>query len=129
MNHSTRLLSLLLFVTISVVASGDDRQKAEKQVRKITAMAIDKTGRRMVSMTIADSLKVPRSDMVEERRKIGLDYGSFFVAHQLISNGVKMTDVTLGLRAGKTVWQIGDEYHANWKRIAGNAKKMNAEID
>src|SRR5258708_3954691 len=97
MNQSAWLLSLLFFVTTSVVASGDDRQKAEKQVRKITAMATDKTGRRMVSMSIADSLKVPRPEMVEERRKIGLDYGSFFVAHELVASGVKMTDVTLGL--------------------------------
>jgi hypothetical protein len=129
MNQSAWLLSLLFLVTTSVVASGDDRQKAEKQVRKITAMATDKTGRRMVSMSIADSLKVPRPEMVEERRKIGLDYGSFFVAHELVASGVKMTDVTLGLSAGKTVWQIGDELHANWKQIATDAKKQNTRIE
>src|SRR3981081_2949909 len=97
MNHFAWVLSLLLFVTTSVVASGDDRQKAEKQVRKITAMATDKIGRRMVSMSIADSFKIPRPDLVEERRRIGLDYGSFFVAHELVASGAKMIDIESGV--------------------------------
>jgi hypothetical protein len=129
MNHFARLLPLLLFVTTSVVASGDDRQKAEKQIRKIAAMATDKTGRRMVSMSVADSLNLPRPDLVEERRRIGLDYGSFFVARELVSSGMKMTDIALGLSAGKTIWQIGDERHADWKQIAADAKKLNTRIE
>jgi len=123
------LLSLLLCVTISAVASGDDRQKAEKQVRKITAMATDKIGRRMVSMSIADTLKIPRPDLVEERCKIGLDYGSFFIAHELVAIGVKMTDIVSALSSGKTIWQIGDEQHANWNQIAADAKKQNSKIE
>jgi hypothetical protein len=47
-------------------------------------------------MSMADSLKVPRPVMVEERRKIGLDYGSFFVAHELLASGVAMTDLLSG---------------------------------
>jgi hypothetical protein len=129
MNYSACLLSLLVFVTNSVVASGDDRQRAEKQVRKITAMATDKTGRRMVSMSIADSFKILRRDLVEERRRIGLDYGSFFVAHEFVASGVKMTDIISALSTGKTIWQIGDEGHADWKRIAANAKKQNSKIE
>ena len=123
------LLSLLLSVTISTVASSDDRQKAEKQVRKITAMATDRIGRRMVSMSIADTLKIPRPDLVEERCKIGLDYGSFFIAHELVAIGVKMTDIVSALSSGKTIWQIGDEQHANWNQIAADAKKQNSKIE
>ncbi len=123
------LLSLLLSVTISAVASGDDRQKAEKQVRKITAMATDRIGRRMVSMSIADTLKIPRPDLVEERCRIGLDYGSFFIAHELVAIGVKMTDIVSALSSGKTIWQIGDEQHANWNQIAADAKKQNSRIE
>jgi hypothetical protein len=123
------LLSLLLSVTISAVASGGDRQKAEKQVRKITAMATDRIGRRMVSMSIADTLKIRRPDLVEERCKIGLDYGSFFIAHELVAVGVKMTDIVSALSSGKTIWQIGDEQHANWNQIAADAKKQNSKIE
>jgi len=129
MNHPARLLFLLLFLTTSLVASGDDRQRAQKQVRKIAAMATDKIGRRMVSMSIADSLKVPRPLMVEERRKIGLDYGSFFVAHELLASGIAMTDIMSGLATGKSIWQIGDEQHANWKQIEADAKKQNNKIE
>ena len=129
MNHPARLLFLLLFLTTSLVASGDDRQRAQKQVRKIAAMATDKIGRRMVSMSIADSLKVPRPLMVEERRKIGLDYGSFFVAHELLASGIAMTDIMSGLATGKSIWQIGDEQHANWRQIEANAKKQNNKIE
>ena len=92
-------------------------------------MATDKTGRRMVSMSIADSFKIARPILVEERRKIGLDYGSFFVVRQLLARGVKMTDINSGLNAGKTIWQIGDEQHADWKEIAADAKKLNARIE
>lgn len=129
MNHRACLISLLLFVATAVTASSDDRQKAEKQVRKITAMATDKTGRRLVSMSVADNLKVARRDLVEERRKISLDYGSFFVVWQLQASGVKMTDITSGLTAHKTIWQIGDEHRADWKKIAADAKKQNNKID
>jgi hypothetical protein len=128
MNHVAWLLSLLL-LACSVAASADDRQKAEKQVRKIAAMATDKIGRRMVSMSMADIFKVPRPVMVEQRRKAGLDYGSFFVAHQLVSSGVAMADIMLGLSAGKTIWQIGEEQHANWKQIEADAKKQNNKIE
>jgi hypothetical protein len=129
MNHFAWLFPLLLFVTTSVVASAGDRQKAEKQVRKIAAMATDKTGRRMVSMSIADSFKIARPILVEERRKIGLDYGAFFVVRQLLARGVKMTDINSGLNAGKTIWQIGDEQHADWKEIAADAKRLNTRIE
>jgi len=128
MNHIAWLLSLLI-VSSSLLASADDRQKAEKQVRKITAMATDKVGRRMVSMSVADTLKIPRPVMVEQRRKSGLDYGSFFVAHELVASGVAMGDIMAAVTAGKTIWQIGDEQHANWKQIEADAKKQNRRIE
>jgi len=80
-------------------------------------------------MSIADSFKLPRPSMVEERRKIGLDYGLFFVAHELLARGVAMTDIMSGLAAGKSIWQIGDEQHANWKQIEADAKKQNNKIE
>ena|SRR5438270_342729 len=129
MNHFASLLSLLLVVTTSALASADDRQRAEKQVRKITAMATDKIGRRMVSMSVADTFKASRPELVEERRRIGLDYGSFFVAHELVTMGMKATDIESMLSTGKSIWQIGDEWHADWKRIAADAKKENNKIE
>ena len=122
-------LWLLLWLATSLAAFSDDRQKAEKQARKITAMATDKIGRRMVSMSLADSLKLPRPELVEERRRVSLDYGSFFVARELVAKGVPMSDIQTGLSAGNTIWQIGNERHADWNRIAANGKKVNARIE
>jgi hypothetical protein len=121
--------AVALLASHSLVALSDDRQKAEKQVRKIAAMATDKIGRRMVSMSLADAFLLPRPNLVEERRKFGLDYGSFFVAHQLLLQGMKWTELAAELKAGKTVWQIGEERHANWKQIAVDAKKQNIKIE
>jgi hypothetical protein len=129
MAHFAWLLSLLLFVTTSEAANGDDREKAEKQIRKITAMATDKVGRQIVSMSVADTFKVPRPALVQERRQMGLDYGSFFIAYELIGAGTPLPDIATALKEGKTILQIGDEQHADWKKIAADAKKQNTKIE
>jgi len=78
---------------------------------------------------MADKLKIARPTMVAERRRMGLDYGSFFVARELLAGGAQMTQLVSELKAGKTVWQIGNQLHANWGQIAGNAKKQNSKIE
>jgi hypothetical protein len=128
MRRSACFLLLVIFVTISA-AFPDDQERAEKQARKITAMATDKTGRCMVSMSIADKLKIARPAMVADRRRMGLDYGSFFVAQELLAGGAQMTQLVSQLKAGKTIWQIGDQQHANWSQIAADAKKLNGKIE
>ena len=122
-------LSLLVLVTYTQAARSDDRQKAERQVRKIAAMATDKTGRQMVSMAISDTLKISRPEMVRERCRMGLDYGSFFVAHELLADGLSPVAIEADLKAGKNVWQIADARHADWKKIAANAKKQYSKIE
>lgn len=120
---------LLLNLSLLTAAFSDDQPKAEKQVRKITAMATDKTGRCMVSMSMADFLNIVRSRLIEDRRKIGLDYGSFFIELELLEGGANLSDIAASLKSGKTIWAIGDEHHADWNRIAADAKKLNAKID
>jgi len=128
MRHSA--CYLLLFISVaSSAAFSDDQEKAEKQARKITAMATDKTGRCMVSMSLADKLKIARPTMVADRRRMGLDYGSFFVAQELLAGGAQMTQLLSQLKAGKTIWQIGNQQHANWGQIAADARKQNGKIE
>jgi hypothetical protein len=112
------------------MVAADDQPKAERQARKITALATDKTGRDIVSMTVADFLKTARVVVIEERRKIGLDYGSFFIAQRLLQHGdITFAEIASRLKAGKTIWEIGNEQHADWSRIAADAKKLNSQID
>lgn len=129
MNRIVSWLALVSLSTSFVAASEDDRQKAEKQLRKITAMATDKVGRRMVSMSIADSFKMSRPALVEDRRRLGLEYGAFFLALKLVARGAKVADIANGLKSGKNIWQIGDEQHADWKQIEADAKKQNGRIE
>lgn len=119
----------VLVLSQAIPAFGDDQQKAEKQLHRITAMATDATGRRVVSATVADTLEVKRPDLVTERRTMNLNYGDLFVAHILVKNGTKMDDIAAQLKAGKKFDQIANEQHADWKQIASDAKKLDSKLE
>ena len=119
----------LLALAIALPAFGDDQQKADKQLHKITALATDATGRRVVSVTVADALEAKRPDLVVERRNMNVNYGDLFVAHVLVKSGAKMDDIAAQLKAGKKMGQIASEQHADWKQIAADAKKLNAKVE
>src|SRR6266478_5757952 len=129
----TRPLSLLSIALVALIftvpAFCDDQQKAEKQLHKITALATDPTGRRVVSITVADTLGARRPALVMERRAMNLNYGDLFVAHVLLKNGAKMEDIDAQLKAKKNIGQIANEQHADWKQIAADAKKLNSEVE
>jgi len=124
MKSFLRYLPIILALSAALPALADDQQKAEKQVNKVTAMATDPTGRRVVSMTVSDVLNTKRPDVVQERRETGLNYGHLFIAHQLTAGGAKMSDIAAQLKSGKNIYQIGNDQQANWKQIAADAKKL-----
>jgi hypothetical protein len=129
MKRLSYLSITLLALAIAIPAFGDDQQKAEKQLHKITALATDATGRRVVSATVADTLEVKRPDLVLERRTMNLNYGDLYVAHVLVKSGTKMDDIAAQLKAGKNFGQIATEQHADWKQIAADAKKLNTKAE
>ena len=61
-------------------------------------MATDATGRRVVSITVADSLEAKRVNLVLERRAMNLNYGDLFIAHMLVKNGANMDDIAAELK-------------------------------
>jgi hypothetical protein len=127
-----RLVGLSVFLVVLTwvkPAFSDDQQKAEKQLNKITAMATDATGRRVVSLTVSDALEAKRPDLVLERRSMNLNYGDLFIAHQLQRKGATMEDIAAQLKAGKKIGQIANEQHADWKEIAASAKKLNSQME
>lgn len=119
-------LSLLV---VAIPALADDQQKAEKQLHKLTAMASDPTGRRVVSSTVADDLGAKRPDVVMERRAMDVNYGDIYLAHMLVKSGVKMDDIANDLKAGKKMSDIANANHADWKAIANDAKKTNSKME
>lgn len=129
MNRSARNLLFLLLFLIPVFASADEQQKAHKALNKLTAMAIDPAGKRAVSMAMAQRFSIPRGEMVQFRHAVNLNYGDLFVAYKLVNGGAKMEDIASQLKAGNTVWRVADEQHADWKRVARDAKKLSGKVD
>jgi hypothetical protein len=121
------LLALALGYAAPAIA--DDQQKAEKQIRRIAAMASDVTARGIVSNATAAMLEVKRDQLVRERRAMNLNYGQVFLAHQLTAKGGKMLDIALQLGVGKNIYQIANDRHADWRQIAAEAKKLNNKIE
>ena len=91
-------------------------------------MATDVTARGIVSKSMSDFLKVGRSQLVQERSNMKLNYGGLFLAHELTAAGAKMEDIAAQLKAGKKIGQIAGERTANWKEIEAHAKKLNNKI-
>jgi len=129
MKRPSYFSAMLLILILPISAFGDDQEKADKQLHKITALATDATGRRVVSATVADALVSKRPDLVAERRSMNVNYGDLYVAHVLVKSGAKMDDIAAQLKVGKKMGQIAGEMHADWKQISADAKKLNAKVE
>ena len=81
MRRASWYLAALLAMVGCAWAS--DQEKAEKQIRMMTAMSRDDTARSIISRTFADVFKMQRPQMVVERKNLGLNYGGLFLAHEL----------------------------------------------
>jgi hypothetical protein len=130
---SISLLSLCLALAIVAATPSawcaDDQEKAEKQLRKVTALAMDPAARPLVSQTVAEFLKVPRPELVRERHAANLTYGEALVAYRMVSGEVTLNEIGAQMHAGKTIWEIANARHADWRQIAGDAKKLNDRIE
>ena len=110
-------------------AKADDQQKVQKQLCRVNAMASDTIGHRIVSMAMADMLNMKRSDLVRQRKLLNLNYGSAFLAQQLMANGLGTSDLAALLQSGKTIFDIANARHVDWKQVLSDAKKLNGKIE
>ena len=124
-----RGLALLLALSFSIPGVADDQQKAQKEINRVTAMARDLTGRAIVNLSLSQMFNLSRSALVEQRGQTGLNYGSLFLANELVKSGVALSDIAAQLKAGKRITEIANAAHANWKEITEDAKKLNARVD
>ncbi len=129
MGSLARLFPIILAILVALPALGDDQQKAKKELNKVTAMATDGTGRRIVNLTMAEALKEKRVDLLLQRRETGLNYGCLFLARQLVAAGGKIEDISAELKTGKSIYQIAEGQHVDWKEMAAKAKDLNKRID
>ena len=123
------LLILCSVVAVAVPAFGDDQQKAQKEMTRITAMAADFDGRRVVNVTLADIYKVSRPSLVELRTKTGLNYGGVFLAEELMQKGMTSDDLLAKLKSGSIIADIANQQHVEWKSVTEDAKKLNKMVD
>jgi hypothetical protein len=129
MSHKAFLLAAVFALVATLPLRADDHEKAQKEITKISSLAVDSNCRSVTNRTEAEMFKVSRADLVTERKDMNLNYGSLFLAHELANSGSNMKDIAAQLKAGKTMDEIADAQHANWKQIAGDAKKLNKKID
>jgi hypothetical protein len=111
------VLCALIFLLFGVGAFADDQEKAEKQIRMMTAMSRDDTARSIISRTFADVFKIQRQQLVAERKSLGLNYGGLFLAHELLQSGARMEQITNELHSRKSMLEITRASHADWKHI------------
>jgi len=131
MNRSARNSSWLLLILIPslLLAASNEQQKAHKILNRVTAMAIDPAGKRAVSVAMSQHLSVARAELALRRRAMNVNYGELFIVCELVKSGMKMDDFAARVKTGKTVWQIADEQHADWKQIGSEAKKLSSKVD
>lgn len=122
-------LLILLLGPFAIPALASDQEKAEKQIRMMTALSRDDTARSIVSRILSDVFKVPRPELVAERKSLALNYGSVFLVHELLLTGVTMQQISGQLRVRRSVLEIASSSSADWKRIENDAKKMNDRIN
>ncbi len=129
-----RLLSVLLLAPMLWAAKADkadkEAKKYDKELKRVSLMAADKDGRRVVSRVVAKQLGVSRKQLVDERRETGLDYGHLFGAHEVAkSSGLTFGQVVEQMKQQHTLPEISREHQLDLKAILSSAKKLNGEID
>lgn len=124
-----RFIVTVALLIVSLPAFSDDQQKANKEINKITAMATDFDGRRVVNLTLSETFKVERPSLVQERGQTGLNYGGIFLAHEIAQGGTPMADVIDKVKKGASIADVANQQHVDWKHVEADAKKFNAAVD
>jgi hypothetical protein len=129
MKKSAFLVAFFAVLLLASPAFSDDQQKAQKEINRITAMATDFDGRRVVNLSMSEMFKVPRPSLVAQRGQTGLNYGNLFLAQELAQSGTTTADIATKLNSGSKITDIANQQHVDWKRVSDDAKKLNAAID
>jgi hypothetical protein len=122
-------LAMAVVFALPAASPADDQTKAENELRKVTALALDPAARPLVSQAVAEFLKVSRADLVRERHAANVNYGCVFLIYRLATSGTAVEGISAQLQAGKTIWDVWNEQHADWQKITRDAKKLNERIE
>jgi hypothetical protein len=78
---------------------------------------------------MCDTFNLNRTILLQERRRLNVNYGSLFLAHEFMLGGATLDGIAAGLHTGKSMIAIGEAQHVNWKQVAADAKKFNSRIE
>ncbi|HET9695940.1 MAG TPA: hypothetical protein VFP40_03670 [Terriglobales bacterium] len=128
-----RLKVTIPVLVIGIVAAqafaASDRQKTEKQINRISAMAADLTGRRAVNLSMSQQLSVSRQDLVAQRRANNITYGTLFLLRQVTSSDEAFNQAVAQIKTGKQPFDVAEASHVDWKAVGNAAKKLNSKIE
>ena len=129
MRLKVTILVLVIGIVAAQVFAASDRQKTEKQINRISAMAADLTGRRAVNLSMSQQLNVPRQDLVAQRRANNITYGTLFLLRQVTSSDEAFNQAVAQIKTGKQPFDVAEASHVDWKAVGNAAKKLNSKIE
>ena len=125
------VLSVLLFVPgLWATKVEKEAKKLDKELKKISLVAADLDGRRVVNRVMAKQLGVSRKQLVNERRQTDFVYGQLFGAHEVAREaGIAFSQVAEQMTQGHSLLDISEQHELDLKVVLADAKKLNKGID
>lgn len=116
----------------SLAAANPEKEgkKLDDQLKKISLVASDNGGRRVVNRVMAKELGVDRKQLVEERKSTQLTYGQLFVVHKIASQANSpFAEIAKAMTGGKSPLAVSVEKNVDLKNIFKDAKRFNSRLD
>ncbi len=139
MTHQARVAMFIALTCLATLAGVNpdkdgrfeaDGKKLDEQLKKISLLASDMDGRRVVNRVMAKELGVTRKQLVDERQSTQLVYGQIFAVHEIArqtnSSFAEIAKETMG---GKSPLAISMEKGVDLKKILKDTKKLNSKLD
>ncbi len=123
-------ISFTCLASMAATNPAKDGAKLDEQLKKISLVASDMDGRRVVNRVMAKELGVPRKQLVDERKSTQFVYGQIFAIHEIARlSHSSFAEVAKEAMNGKSPLAISMEREIDLKKILKDAKKINSKLD
>ena len=126
----TAFVVLTCLSSLAVTNPEKDGRKLDDQLKKISLVASNSEGRRVVNRVMAKELGVSRQQLVEERKSTQFVYGQIFAVHEIArQTSSSFAEIAKEMKGGKSPLAISMEKNVDLKKILKDAKKFNSRLD
>lgn len=133
MRNKKFALSLFVITCLASLHAANpekDGKNLDEQLKKISLVASDNDGRRVVNRAMAKELGVDRKQLVEERRSTQLMYGQIFLVHEIAKQtNSSFAETAKVMTTGKIPQVISAEKNVDLKKIVKDARKFNSRLE